>query len=169
MQNKATESAGAPFLCFGKIEPDCTTHGDRSDRGFLRWPRGSQPESWAPLFFLALEAAAIWAFFPGNRVLLQLMMTIADVGGGLRCERGGCERTPSVGSTGPSSARCCCRRWCATQWRPRGPARISQHLKNQPPGKSFKLRANQKFGNALNLCVLCIYYIRGFRTCARRL
>lgn len=34
LQNESTEIAGGPCLCFGKIKPDGTTHGDGS---LLRW------------------------------------------------------------------------------------------------------------------------------------
>ena len=84
MQNKGTEIAGGPFLCFGKIKPDCTTHGDGC---FLRWHLRLTAPNLGQAIFLGTRSLRDLAFSQEIQVLLQLMMTISDVEGGLRCER----------------------------------------------------------------------------------
>ena len=63
MQNKSAEIARGPFLCFDKIKPDCTTHGDGS---FLRWHLRLTASELGRVIFLGPRSLHDIAFFPGN-------------------------------------------------------------------------------------------------------
>lgn len=63
MQNKSTEIAGGAFLCFGKIKPDCTAHGDGR---FLRWYLRLMASKLGQAVFPGIRNLCDSAFFPGN-------------------------------------------------------------------------------------------------------
>lgn len=63
MQNKSTEIAGGASLCFGKIKPDCTAHGDGN---FLRWYLRLTASKLGQAIVPGMRSLCDSTFFPGN-------------------------------------------------------------------------------------------------------